>query len=43
LGGLLLRVRTAQAAAEPEEPVGEPAPCSSFSVGKRPAAATDLA
>jgi EmrB/QacA subfamily drug resistance transporter len=34
LGGLLLRVQTPQAAAEPEEAVGEPAPCSSFSVGR---------
>jgi MFS family permease len=34
LSALLLGVRTPQAAAEPHEPVGEPAPCNPFSVGK---------
>ena len=43
LGALLLRVQTPQAAAEPEQPVGEPAPCSSFSVRQRRGAALDVA
>jgi EmrB/QacA subfamily drug resistance transporter len=43
LGGLLLRVQTPQAAAEPEEAVGEPAPCNPFSVANRRGAAADLA
>jgi EmrB/QacA subfamily drug resistance transporter len=43
LGALLLRVQTPQAAAEPEQPAREPAPCSSFSVGQRRASAPDVA
>jgi EmrB/QacA subfamily drug resistance transporter len=42
LGALLRPVPTPQAAAEVEEPVGEPAPCSAFAVRNRRAAA-DLA
>jgi EmrB/QacA subfamily drug resistance transporter len=37
LGALLLRVQPPEAAEELEEAVGEPAPCSSFSVPSRPA------
>jgi MFS family permease len=37
LGALLLRVQPPEAAEELEEAVGEPAPCSSFSVRSRPA------
>ncbi len=43
LGALLLRVQTPQAAAEPGEPIREPAPCSSFSVGQRRGSALDVA
>jgi MFS family permease len=43
LGALLLRVQTPRAAAEPERPAREPAPCSSFSVGQRRASAPDVA
>jgi EmrB/QacA subfamily drug resistance transporter len=43
LGGLLLRVQTPQPVAEPEEPAGEPAPCSSFAVGKPCDSALDVA
>jgi EmrB/QacA subfamily drug resistance transporter len=43
LGALLLRVQGQQATGEPGEPVGEPAPCSSFSVGQRPGAAAEIA
>ncbi|HET8872973.1 MAG TPA: MFS transporter [Gaiellaceae bacterium] len=43
LGGLLLRVQTPQAADEPDEPTGEPAPCSSFAVGKPCDSALDVA
>jgi EmrB/QacA subfamily drug resistance transporter len=35
LGALFLRARTQQVAHEPDEVSGEPAPCSSFSVGDR--------
>jgi EmrB/QacA subfamily drug resistance transporter len=35
LGALLLRIQPPEAAEELEEPVGEPAPCSSFSVPSR--------
>jgi EmrB/QacA subfamily drug resistance transporter len=37
LGALFLRARTPEAADERDEAVGEPAPCSSFSVASRPA------
>jgi hypothetical protein len=43
LGAFLLRVQAPQVAAEPEEPVAEPAPCSSFSVGRRPGDAAEIA
>jgi EmrB/QacA subfamily drug resistance transporter len=43
LGGLLLRVQKPEAAAEPEQPVGEPAPCSSFSVRQGRGSALDVA
>jgi EmrB/QacA subfamily drug resistance transporter len=43
LSALLLGVRTPQAAAEPHEPVGEPAPCNPFSVGKPHGSALDVA
>jgi EmrB/QacA subfamily drug resistance transporter len=42
LGGSLLRVRTPQVAAEHEQPVGEPAPCSSFSVRQRSDSALEV-
>jgi EmrB/QacA subfamily drug resistance transporter len=42
MGALLLRARTPHAAAEPDEPVGEPAPCNSFSVADHRAAVADL-
>jgi MFS family permease len=35
LGAFLLRAQTPASAAEVEEAIGEPAPCSSFSVGER--------
>jgi hypothetical protein len=41
--GALLRVQAPEATAQPEQPVGEPAPCSSFSVGQRPGAAAEIA
>jgi EmrB/QacA subfamily drug resistance transporter len=37
LGGFLLRVRTTDAAEEPHDAVGEPAPCNSFAVANRSA------
>jgi hypothetical protein len=43
LGGSLLRARTPQVAEEHEQPVGEPAPCSSFSVRQHPDSALDVA
>jgi EmrB/QacA subfamily drug resistance transporter len=43
LGALALRAHTPHAAAEADEPVGEPAPCNSFSVADHRAAAVDLA
>jgi EmrB/QacA subfamily drug resistance transporter len=43
LGASLLRVQTPQPAAEPEQPVGEPAPCNCFSVGQHRGSALDAA
>ena len=43
LGALMLRVQAPLATAEPEEPVAEPAPCSSFSVGQRRGGAAEIA
>ncbi len=43
LGGFLLRVQTPEAAAEPQEAVGEPAPCNAFSVRQPRGSVLDLA
>jgi MFS family permease len=43
LGAVLLRARTPETAAESDQPVGEPAPCNSFSVADHHAVAADLA
>jgi len=43
LGGLVLRVQTPQAAAEPEKVIGEPAPCTPLSVGRPCDSAVDIA